>query len=122
MLRFVMKVVYRDFVKAEAAFDTRDYVLAKDLLAASKKRFGSLRLYEHLEARLKVERNKPDNKMRLRRGREYYRLIKLLETDSKSFHKRMKRFIEVDVNGYYSRMPAIMAIREEVLGSGRSPA
>lgn len=117
MLDFVMEIVQRELEKAEEAFDALDYVLAKDLVTTSRKRFGSLKIYKQFDAKLQVEWSKPEHKKLLRRGREYYRLIKLLETNPKSFHHRMKRFIGSNVNGYYSRMPAVMEIREQVLGA-----
>ncbi|MAG56098.1 MAG: hypothetical protein CMJ83_07395 [Planctomycetes bacterium] len=66
-------------------------------------------------ARLKVEWNRPEHKTRLKRGKEHYRLIKLREVRPRSYHLLMKRFIETDVDGLYSKMPLVSLIRDEVI-------
>ena len=117
MLDYAMEIVRHDFEKSEVAYNSGDFVLAKTLLAESVKRYGSLKIYKPLDANLKAASSNPENQNRLKRGREFYRVIKLLEVRPKSFHKQMKRFIEADVDGFYSRLTQVKRVRDEVLNT-----
>ena len=115
MMDYVMEIVHHYFAEIKAAHNSGDYVLVKTLLAAAKSHYGQLKIYKQYDVKLKAEWNKPENKTRIKRGNEFYRLLKLLDRSPRSFHKLMRRFVEADVDGFYSRMPSVSRIRAEVL-------
>ena len=115
MLEYVMEIVYHDQAGADEALSSGDHVLAKSLLVDAKKKYGSLATFKLLEADLKTEWDRPENKVHIKRGTEFYRLIKLREVRPKSYRKLMRSFIEADIDGFYSRMPSVDRIREEIL-------
>lgn len=115
MMEYIVTLAREELVELEMILEDGDYVLADARLSTYKKNFKSIGLHDAFETSLEVELANPDNQERIKRGKKYYSILERYGDKPKKLHSELKRFIEADVDGFYSDSDALWELREQVL-------